>query len=287
MIDQEYLRVTEIFHSIQGESTWAGLPCTFVRLTGCPLRCAWCDTEYSFHGGEKLSLEEILQQVEDFGCPLVEITGWRAPHPPERLPPGNRTPGSRLHGSGRDLGSRVDVAPLDPRAHKIMDLKCPGSGEESKNLWSNLDHLTPEDEVKFVLKDRADYDWACGVIRDRGLDDRVGDGTLTALLFSPVWGELDLLNSGPMDLEEGLPVRVQTPTPQAHLGSEHSRGLGAKWPTLLPLPASNLRMSPRHSTSNPKGDPSHATIRPTGPDRPRFQRDLQHRLLARRARAPE
>lgn len=208
MIDQEYLRVTEIFHSIQGESTWAGLPCTFVRLTGCPLRCVWCDTEYSFHGGEKLSIQGIVQQVHDIGCPLVEITGGE---------PLIHSNAFRLATELLDRGytvlvetsGAISVEPLDPRAHKIMDLKCPGSGEESKNLWSNLNHLTHRDEVKFVLKDRTDYDWACRVIRERGLHHRVGDGTLTALLFSPVWGELELPELAQWMLKEGLPVRIQ------------------------------------------------------------------------------
>jgi len=155
--DQDHLRVTEIFHSIQGESTWAGLPCTFVRLTGCPLRCRWCDTEYSFHGGEKLSLSEILQEVEDLRCELVEITGGE---------PLIQKNAFRLVKELLDLGYRVlvetsgavDVGPLDSRAHKIMDLKCPGSGEVDENLWSNLGHLTARDEVKFVLSGRVDFE---------------------------------------------------------------------------------------------------------------------------------
>lgn len=208
MTVQEYLRVTEIFHSIQGESTWAGLPCTFIRLTGCPLRCVWCDTEYSFHGGEKVPLKGILKQVEDFPCRLVEITGGEPLIHPNAF---------RLATELLDRGytvlvetsGAVDVAALDPRVHKIMDLKCPGSGEESKNLWSNLDHLTEGDEVKFVLKDRVDYQWACDVIREQGLHLRVLDGTLRALLFSPVWDELDLSVVSDWMLEDDLPVRLQ------------------------------------------------------------------------------
>jgi 7-carboxy-7-deazaguanine synthase len=206
--DTEFLRVTEIFHSIQGESTWAGLPCTFVRLTGCPLRCNWCDTEYSFVGGEKVSLEGILRQVDELDCLLVEITGGEPLIHPNAF---------RLATEFLDRGYTVlvetsgalDVSPLDPRAHKIMDLKCPGSGEESKNLWSNLDHLTRRDELKFVLKNREDYDWACEVIRERGLDRRLDGGTLNALLFSTVWGELSLTELAGWILEDGLPVRIQ------------------------------------------------------------------------------
>ena len=178
-----FLRVTEIFHSIQGESTWSGLPCTFVRLTGCPLRCVWCDTEYAFHGGEPLvhpnafRLAEML--LNNGFTVLVETSG------------------------------SVDVALLDPRAHKIMDLKCPGSGETARNLWANLDHLTERDEVKFVVKDRADYEWTRQTIRERGLDARIGDGSLRALLISPVWGELDLEALAGWILEDSLPVRFQ------------------------------------------------------------------------------
>jgi 7-carboxy-7-deazaguanine synthase len=205
---REYLRVTEIFHSIQGESSWTGLPCTFVRLTGCPLRCVWCDTEYAFHGGEKLSVEEVVGRVEEMGCPLVEITGGE---------PLVHAGAFRLAAELLDRGftvlvetsGAVDVGPLDPRAHKIMDLKCPGSGEESRNLWSNLDHLTGRDEVKFVVKDRADYEWARRVMAERGLDTRLREGRLNAILFSPVWGEMELRPLADWILEDGLPARLQ------------------------------------------------------------------------------
>jgi 7-carboxy-7-deazaguanine synthase len=205
---EESLRVTEIFHSIQGESTWAGLPCTFVRLSGCPLRCVWCDTEYAFHGGEKVALQEIVRRVEGMGCSLVEITGGE----PLVHPNAFRLAAELLDRDFTVLvetSGAVDVAPLDPRVYKIMDLKCPGSGEESKNLWSNLDHLTGRDEVKFVLKDRADYEWARSVIRERGLDQRVGEGRLKALLLSPVWGEMELRPLAEWILEDGLPARLQ------------------------------------------------------------------------------
>jgi len=203
-----FLRVTEIFHSIQGESTWAGLPCAFVRLTGCPLRCVWCDTEYSFHGGERLPLEEIIRRVEEMGSELVEITGG------EPLIQANAfVLATELLDRGFtvlvETSGAVDVSPLDSRAHKIMDLKCPGSGEVEKNLWSNLRHLTGRDEVKFVVKGRADYEWTRGVIRERGLDDRVRAGTLRALLVSPVWGEVNPRSLASWILEDDLPVRFQ------------------------------------------------------------------------------
>ena len=203
------LRVTEIFHSIQSESTWAGLPCTFVRLTGCPLRCVWCDTAYAFQGGTRMTVDEILRTVAGFGGRLVEITGGEplvqkdAPVLAERLLAAGHT--VLLETSGA-----ADVGALDPRVHKIMDLKCPGSGESGRNRWENLDHLGFRDEVKFVVADRNDLDWALTVIRDRHLDQRVLEGTLGALLISPVWGHHDLEGLAEGILASGLPVRLQT-----------------------------------------------------------------------------
>jgi 7-carboxy-7-deazaguanine synthase len=203
-----FLRVTEIFLSIQGESTWAGLPCAFVRLTGCPLRCVWCDTEYSFFGGEKLLLDEIVRRVEEMGSPLVEITGGEPLIHPHAF--GLAT---ELLDRGFtvlvETSGAVDVGPLDPRAHKIMDLKCPASGEVDANLWSNLDHLTERDEVKFVVTGRGDYEWSREVIRERGLDERLRAGKLKALLISPVWGEVDLKALASWILDDGLPLRLQ------------------------------------------------------------------------------
>jgi 7-carboxy-7-deazaguanine synthase len=204
----EFLRVTEIFHSIQGESTWAGLPCTFVRLTGCPLRCVWCDTEYAFHGGEKMTLADIIARVEAIGTRLVEITGG------EPLIHGNAfVLAQQLLERGYtvlvETSGAIDVSPLDPRVHKIMDLKCPGSGEESRNLWANLDHLTERDEIKFVVKGRADYEWTRRVISEHGLDERVRTGKLRALLVSPVWDAIDFQQLAEWILQDHLPVRYQ------------------------------------------------------------------------------
>lgn len=204
-----FLRITEIFHSIQGESTWAGVPCTFVRLTGCPLRCVWCDTEYSFHGGEKMELDRILERVRKIGCPVVEITGGEP-----LIHPNASELARRLVEEGYSVlvetSGSEDISPLDPRIHVIMDLKCPGSGESERNRWENLEHLDRRDEVKFVVADRTDYEWARDVIRERGLDERVRRGSLRAILISPVWDQMDLEALAGWILDDGLPVRFQT-----------------------------------------------------------------------------
>jgi len=203
-----FLRITEVFHSIQGESTWAGLPCTFIRITGCPLRCVWCDTTYSFHGGERRTLDELVEAAQEIGTPLVEVTGGEPLAHPNAF-----TLIRMLLDEGFtvlvETSGAVDVSPRDPRCHLIMDLKCPGSGEVDRNLWSNLDHLTERDEVKFVVANRADYEWARDVIRERGLDRRVREGTLKALLVSPVHGSVELEPLARWILEDRLPVRFQ------------------------------------------------------------------------------
>jgi 7-carboxy-7-deazaguanine synthase len=202
------VQVTEIFHSIQGESTWAGVPCTFVRLTGCPLRCVWCDTAYAFHGGERMTLDEVLDVVASKPAEVVEITGGEP-----LAHPAAYELADRLLAAGYtvlvETSGAIDVSPLDPRVHKIMDLKCPGSGESHRNLWQNLEHLTARDEIKFVIADRGDYEWMRDTVRERGLDRRVAEGSLRALLASPVWGEVDLEALAGWILEDALPVRFQ------------------------------------------------------------------------------
>ena len=214
-----FLRITEIFHSIQGESTWAGVPCTFVRLTGCPLRCTWCDTAYAFHGGTRMTFDEIVDTVKSHSATVVEITGGEPLAHPGSIPLA-----TRLLDEGYtvlvETSGAFDVSPLDDRVHRIMDLKCPGSGENAKNLWSNLDHLTGRDEIKFVIQDRADYEWARDTIRERGLDRRVLDGTLRALLMSPVWGGIDLEAFAGWILEDALPVRFQVQMHKLIWGAE-------------------------------------------------------------------
>ncbi|MDE0083182.1 MAG: radical SAM protein [Gammaproteobacteria bacterium] len=219
------LPVTEIFHSIQGESTWAGSPCTFVRLTGCPLRCVWCDTAYAFRGGEKMSLDDIVSRVREIGCPLVEITGGEplahrnAFRLVARLLEADFTVLVETSGS-------EDISELDPRARVIMDLKCPDSGECDRNRWENLVHLGATDEVKFVVAGRSDYEWSRAVIRERGLDRRVRKGSLGALLLSPVWGQdgpgLECLAK--WVLEDRLPARLQTQL-HKHIWGPDRRGV--------------------------------------------------------------
>ena len=209
MADTEpFLRITEIFHSIQGESTWAGLPCTFVRVTGCPLRCVWCDTSYAFQGGTRMTLAEILEEVDRVGTPLVEVTGGEPLAHPNVIPL-TRALADKGYTVLIETSGAFDISPLDPRVHRIMDLKCPGSGESERNLWSNLDHLGPTDEVKFVVADREDYVWARETIRDRGLDVAVREGRLGALLISPVWNDLDREELAGWILDDRLPARFQ------------------------------------------------------------------------------
>ena len=216
---EPFLRITEIFHSIQGESTWAGLPCTFVRVTGCPLRCVWCDTAYAFHGGERMTLDEIVAEVERIGTPLVEITGGEPLAHPNVMPLAKRLADAGFIVLCETSGA-FDVGPLDPRVHRIMDLKCPGSGEVERNRWENLDLLGAGDEIKFVVADRADYEWARDVIREHGLDQRVREGSLKALLFSPVWSGVDLQQLAEWILEDRLPARFQVQLHKLIWGAE-------------------------------------------------------------------
>lgn len=196
------LRVTEIFHSIQGESTHAGRPCAFVRLTGCNLRCRWCDSEYTFTGGEKMSLEDVVAKVKSYGCDLVEITGGEPLAQQEAFDLIRRLCDEGLEVLIETSGS-IDITPVDRRAKIILDIKCPGSGEVEKNRWSNLDDLRPHDEIKFVIAGRGDYDWARNVINEKRLAGRT-------ILFSPVWGELDLRSLAEWMLADRVPARLQT-----------------------------------------------------------------------------
>ncbi|WP_437680646.1 radical SAM protein [Sorangium sp. So ce131] len=200
---EDTLVVHEIYASVQGESTFAGLPCTFVRLTGCNLRCTWCDTPQAFYGGTRVRRSEVLGRALAFGTPLVELTGGEP-----LLQPGSLPLLAELCDAGRtvlvETSGEADVSRVDPRVHKIMDLKAPGSGESHRNRWSNLEHLTPRDEIKFVLADRADYEWMRSTIRERRLEARGA-----TLLASCVWGRLAPRDLVRWVLEDSLRVRVQ------------------------------------------------------------------------------
>jgi 7-carboxy-7-deazaguanine synthase len=198
------LRVTEIFRSIQGESTHAGRPCTFVRLTGCPMRCVWCDSEYTFTGGEHYSIDYIMDQVAAFGCKLVEVTGGEPLAQKEAFPLIQR-----LCDDGYEVlietGGYVSTANVDRRAKIILDIKCPASGEEQRNDWSNLDRLRADkDEVKFVIADEADWIYATNLIKEQALESRT-----KAVLISPAWGLVDLQQLADWIASSGLNVRMQ------------------------------------------------------------------------------
>jgi 7-carboxy-7-deazaguanine synthase len=197
------LTVNEIFHSIQGESTHAGRPCVFVRLTACDLRCRWCDTPYSFHEGTKMSVDEVIADVEARGCDVVEVTGGEPLLQPDVYPLMRR-----LLDSGKtvliETGGHRSIADVPAGVIRIMDVKCPGSGESDRNEWANLKHLNGNDEVKFVIADRADYEFAREVVRREGLI-----GKVNAVLFSPVHGELDPKLLSEWVIADRLPVRVQ------------------------------------------------------------------------------
>jgi 7-carboxy-7-deazaguanine synthase len=199
----ERLHVNEIFFSIQGESTHAGRPCVFVRLAGCNLRCRWCDTEYAFYDGRNRTIAEVAAILEGYRCDLVEITGGE-PLLQEGVYPLMSSLLESGHSVMVETSGAVDVSRLDPRVIKIMDLKCPGSGECERNLWSNLEHLSARDEVKFVIADRADYEWAREVIAGRSLADKVN-----AILMSPVFGNLEPATLAAWLLEDRLPARLQ------------------------------------------------------------------------------
>jgi 7-carboxy-7-deazaguanine synthase len=200
---EDSLVIHEIYASIQGESTFAGLPCTFVRTTGCNLRCVWCDTPQAFHGGTRMAREDVRDKALALGTPLVELTGGEP-----LLQPAVFLLMSELCDRKKtvlvETSGEADVSHVDARVHKIMDLKAPGSGESHRNRWSNLAHITERDEIKFVLADRADYEWMRGVIRERALSSRTPH-----LLASTVFGKLAARELVRWVLEDSLSVRVQ------------------------------------------------------------------------------
>ncbi len=197
------LTINEIFHSIQGESTHAGRPCVFVRLTACDLRCSWCDTPYAFQEGRKISVDEVVEQVRQYGCDIVEVTGGE-PLLQEDVYPLMQRLLAEGHTVMLETGGHRSIARVPAGVIRIMDIKCPGSGEADRNDWSNLQHLTGRDEVKFVIRDRADYEFARDVLRRHDLAARCA-----AVLFSPVHGVLAPKDLAAWMLEDRSPARLQ------------------------------------------------------------------------------
>jgi 7-carboxy-7-deazaguanine synthase len=197
------LTVNEIFHSIQGESTHAGRRCVFVRLTACDLRCSWCDTSYAFHEGRKMDIEAVLAEVERHDCDVVEVTGGEPLLQKDVYPLMER-----LLDRGKtvmlETGGHIDISRVPRAVIRIVDVKCPGSGEAHRMHWPNLDWLAPHDEVKFVIRDRADYEYAADVLRRHDLGVRTA-----AVLFSPVHGVMNARTLAEWVLADRLPVRVQ------------------------------------------------------------------------------
>jgi len=200
--DDQRLRITEIFHSLQGESRPMGCPTAFVRLTGCPLRCVYCDTEYAFHGGRKMSVADIVAEVAAFDTRHVCVTGG------EPLAQPNchallRTLCDEAYDVSLETSGALDIAGVDPRVTIVMDLKTPGSGELERNRWDNVEHLKAGDQVKFVIADRADYEWSISRVAELGLTERF------SVLFSPVWGDDTARRLAEWILEDRLDVRFQ------------------------------------------------------------------------------
>ena len=197
------LTINEIFYSVQGESSYAGRPCVFVRLTACDLRCSWCDTPYAFNEGGKRSLEDVLAEVDRIACPLVEVTGGE-PLLQEDVYPLMQALLDRGRTVLLETGGHRSIARVPQAVVTILDVKCPGSGEAAKTDWTNLDRLRPHDEVKFVIKDRADYDYARDVISRYGLAERAA-----AIHLSPVHDVMHPRTLSEWVLQDSLPVRVQ------------------------------------------------------------------------------
>jgi 7-carboxy-7-deazaguanine synthase len=212
------LTVNEIFHSVQGESTYAGAPCVFVRLTACDLRCSWCDTPYAFTEGRKRSVADVVEEVAAFGCPLVEITGGE-PLLQDDVYPLMEALRDRSLTILLETGGHISVERVPEGVVKIVDVKCPASGESARNHWPNLDLLGPADQVKFVIQDRADYEFARGVAARHRLA-----GKCAAVLFSPAHGVLPAPDLAAWILADRLPVRLQLQV-HKYIWGAHARGV--------------------------------------------------------------
>jgi 7-carboxy-7-deazaguanine synthase len=199
---KDSLRINEIFYSIQGESFYAGMPCIFIRLTYCNLRCRFCDTEYAFFEGEYKSFNEIISEIKKYNCSLIEITGG------EPLAQNNVIPFmTMLCDDGYEVlletGGHMDISGIDKRVKRIIDIKCPGSSESEKNYWQNLNHIKKTDQIKFVISDREDYDWAKNIIKENRLSDKC------PILLSPNFDEMDNKTLAEWILADQLDVRFQ------------------------------------------------------------------------------
>lgn len=210
------LRVTEIFHSLQGEARDAGRPTVFVRLTGCPLRCTWCDTEYAFQGGHWRDIDDIVEEVVRHKTKHVCVTGGE-PLAQKRCLNLLVALCDAGFAVSLETSGALDVSGVDARVSRVMDIKAPGSGESARNLWGNLDALTAHDQIKFVLADRADYDWACATMREHALAQRCD------ILFSPVWRKLAPRDLAQWILDDRLPVRMQVQLHKVLWGEERGK----------------------------------------------------------------
>lgn len=209
------LRITEIFHSLQGEARTVGLPTVFVRLTGCPLRCQYCDSEYAFKGGTRMSQHDVLSQVADYGARHVTVTGGEPLAQPACLPLLTALCDAG-HEVSLETSGALDVAEVDPRVVKVMDLKTPASGEEHRNRWENLAHLQPHDQIKLVICSRDDYDWARAKLAEHAL-------ARWEVLFSPSYGQIQPRELAEWILADRLPVRFQLQLHKLLWGEEPGR----------------------------------------------------------------
>ncbi len=217
MTEPRALRITEIFHSLQGESRSVGMPTVFVRLTGCPLRCQYCDTAYAFEGGTMTSLDEIVARVKDLGAGYVTVTGGEPLAQPNCLPLLTQLCDAGLEVS-LETGGALPIADVDPRVSIVLDLKTPGSLEVDRNLYDNIPHLKPKDQVKFVICDRKDYDWSRAKLDQYDLSARAGE-----ILFSPSWGQVQPTDLAQWILSDGLRVRMQLQLHKIIWGDEPGR----------------------------------------------------------------